>query len=240
MYMPTPVFHNEDLPLDPDTLKMPESPGHRQACDLIGLATINVLGPSFDVFRDMNWYPADGGNAIAPDVMVLPAGVVRGQTSFGDELPRSYRQDVEGGPLPVVCIEIPSHRDTLVSLMTKLERCRRLGVMVYLVTTEGAPSVLRYHPEHDSPEAWDGRPIDELGGVRLHFVTDEGSDTAVLELQMPDGVRARADYELVAEAKQAASDAEQAANDAKQAEAKARAELEALQQQLRQRGIDFD
>ncbi|MDH3302958.1 MAG: hypothetical protein OES24_20855, partial [Acidimicrobiia bacterium] len=57
--MPVSVFSDEDELHHPDKLKIPKSQEHRTACDVIGLAAIDLLGPGYEVFRDMNWYPGD-------------------------------------------------------------------------------------------------------------------------------------------------------------------------------------
>ncbi len=229
MFMPTPVFYDEDIPYGsdglPDELKVPESHEHRQACDVIGLAAVELLGADYQVFRDMNWYPTDGGHAIAPDVMILPAGSLAEDPETGS-LPKSYRQDLTDGPRPVVNIEVPSHHDRLLALMAKIERCRSLGVPVYLVTAEGPPSVLRYDPNQASPESWVDRPIDELGGLKISFV-DDGDGPPAMEVELPNGLRARTDHDLMRAY-------------ARQAESQARAELERLREQLRQHGIEPD
>ncbi len=218
MSMPVSVFADDDELFDPDVLKMPESPVHRTACDVIGLAAVDLLGPDHEIFRDMNWYPTDGGNAIAPDVFVLPAGALSSAVGPGDRHPKSYRQDQTGGPNPLVSIEVPSFRDTYVGLMAKIRRCQRLGVVVYLVSAEGDLLVLRFDPSTEAPEPWTRRPIPELGGLAIEF------DDGVMTVVMPDGTRAATDHELLTARSQAAAEAE--------------AEVEALRQKLRDHGID--
>ncbi len=88
---------------DPDTLKMPENPDHRRIVDAIGIAAARQLRPNTIVYRDMNWYPSDGGHAMAPDLMTLPAGVLeRGA--------KSYRQRLVHMPCPGVVVEVASNR----------------------------------------------------------------------------------------------------------------------------------
>ena len=59
---------------DPYTLKVPENPDHRRIVDAIGIVGARQLRPNTVVYRDMNWYPSEGGHAMAPDLMTLPAG----------------------------------------------------------------------------------------------------------------------------------------------------------------------
>lgn len=75
MSMPAVEFDDEPF-VDPDELKMPESPQHRGATDLVALLAADLLGEGHAVYREMNWYPDDGGSAVAPDIMVLPAGTL--------------------------------------------------------------------------------------------------------------------------------------------------------------------
>lgn len=71
MSMPTADLYGESF-VDPDELKMPESPEHRNAAALIEQRARNLLSDDHEVYGDMNWYPLDGGQPMAPDVMVLP------------------------------------------------------------------------------------------------------------------------------------------------------------------------
>ncbi|MEZ5261672.1 MAG: hypothetical protein R2755_07825 [Acidimicrobiales bacterium] len=50
------------------------------------------------IYRDMNWYPTDGGNAVAPDALVLAPGALGSDD-------RSYKQATAGGPDPIAAIE---------------------------------------------------------------------------------------------------------------------------------------
>jgi hypothetical protein len=98
------VDHDDEFIVDPDDLKLPESPEHRNVTDLIAAVAEQLL-PDLSVYRDMTWYPLDGKNAIAPDVMTLPAGTVqRGM--------KSYRQ-LSSGVLPGVAVEIASASDSV-------------------------------------------------------------------------------------------------------------------------------
>ena len=82
MFMPVYVFSDEDELHHPDTLKIPESHEHRTACDVIDLATIDLLGPGCKVFRDMNWYPGDNRpDRQSPESWARrPIGVMPGTT----------------------------------------------------------------------------------------------------------------------------------------------------------------
>jgi Uma2 family endonuclease len=178
-------FDDGEVLVDPDDLKMPERAVHRQTADLLGLAATHLLGAEVRVFRDLNWYPSDGGTAVAPDVMILPRTAV-------DPLPRSYRQDETGGPPPLAVIEIASDTDTFASLRAKARRYQRLGTTVYVVVVDDEPCVLRLGPDDDEFVDWTGRPLPELGGPSMDVV-DDGP-----RLTMPDGVQAASDAELMA------------------------------------------
>lgn len=198
--------------VDPDDLKVPERAVHRQAIDLIALAATQLLGPDVRIFRDMNWYPDDDRGAVAPDLMVVPAGAI-------EALPRSYRQDRTGGPPPEVVVEIPSETDTFVSLRTKARRYQRLGTTVYVVIVDdGELDVLRLGVDDREFGPWAGEAIPELGGLRLHF---EGE---TLTATLPDGTEATSDADLVAQARRA--------------EDAARREVEAMRARLRALGVE--
>ena len=79
---------DDEFVADPDDLKMPESPDHRRVIDAIGIIASTLLEPTLTVYRDMNWYPPGGGNAVAPDLMVraTDAPVVRDLTNLAEEL----------------------------------------------------------------------------------------------------------------------------------------------------------
>lgn len=250
MSMPAMAFcHDDDdhPPIDPDDLKMPESPAHRGATDVIGLTAARLLGAEFDVFRDMNWYPGDGRPPLAPDLLVLPAGAMPPRGGPADVRPKSYRQDQTGGPTPTVAVEVPSDSDGFVALRAKTLRCRELGVVLYLVVMHSPQGVIRLAPgEADRP--WADRPIPELGGLSIGF--DHGD----LVVTTPDGLRVDSDDALVAqldaaaeaaraEAAAAQADAVAARADAVAARAEAieaRGRAEVLAARLRELGLDPD
>ena len=81
---------------DPDLVKMPENPRHRRIIELLAVAADRALRPEQVVYRDMNWYPLDGGTALAPDIMVLPAEAMDADVepypnSYFDNAPRAGR-----------------------------------------------------------------------------------------------------------------------------------------------------
>ena len=219
--MPALVSDEPDPLFDPDELKMPESPAHRRTIDMIALAAARMLGPEHRVFRDMNWYPTDGGTAIAPDLFVLPADAMPLPAGAVADWPKSYRQDQSDGPAPSVVVEIPSDSDGFASLRSKAGRCRRLGATVYLVVITGSPpEVLRLAADDQADEVWTDRAIPELGGLRIGF--EEGMPVVTT----PDGLRVTSDEDLT----------DQLANRATEAESRA----ERLAQRLREAGIDPD
>jgi Uma2 family endonuclease len=165
------VDHDDEFIVDPDDLKMPESPEHRRVTDLIAAVAERLL-PDTAIYRDMNWYPLDGRTAIAPDVMTLPIGIVqRGM--------KSYRQP-SNGVSPGVAVEIASASDSVSAFTAKTHRYRRLGVPLYVVTVDIDALDVVVH--RDGPERWIGRPIPELGGLRI----DVNDDSIVVV--MPDGL----------------------------------------------------
>jgi hypothetical protein len=202
-------------PVDPDEITVPESPEHRRVVELIAAMSSLHLPAGVVCHRNMNWYPLDGGNAIAPDVMTLPVGtVVRPQ--------RSYRQHV-GGPLPGAVVEVPSASDSFDGFREKLYRFHRLGVPAFVVTADGPFAVLRLGLEDRYELPWAGKAIAELGGITI-----DGDDDGVF-VQTPDGriVRRAEDLTIDAlrradmSAAQAAASAAQAAASAAQAAASA-------------------
>lgn len=225
MSMPALVFDEDDPLFDPDELKMPESPAHRQTVDAIALAAVDLLGPDQRVFRDMNWYPDDGGSAVAPDIMVLPADALPLPPGPVVDWPRSYQQGPDD-PVPSVVVEVPSKADDVGSLFTKAHRCRRLGAVVYLVLiTASPPEVYRFSPDQSGNELWVDRPIPELAGLSIGF------DDGMMVVAMPDGLRISSDGAMNAELRSRANQAE-----ARSEQAEARSE--ALARKLRELGID--
>jgi hypothetical protein len=165
MVMATATMWQEDdefVP-DPDELKVPESPELRRVIDAIGVVASLLLEPSFTVYRDMNWYPPDGGNAVAPDLMVLAADA---------PVVRSYK-GVTGDPSPTIVVEVPSRSDGVSDFSKKSARYRALGVDFLAVLTDpGTCSVLRFAPGTTDVEDWTGRPISELGGLKIDVIND--------------------------------------------------------------------
>jgi Putative restriction endonuclease len=170
---------------DPDTLKVPENPDHRRMVDAIGIVAARQLRPNTVVYRDMNWYPSDGGHAMAPDLMTLPVGVLeRGA--------KSYQQRLAHLPSPGVVIEVPSNTDTFDGLRAKAARCNALGVDVYVISTD--PTVgaaLRFAPGDGEFIIWTGKPIVPLGGLSIEVV---GSDVMV---RTAEGLLIAADIDLL-------------------------------------------
>lgn len=216
--MPALQFDEDQPVLDPDTLKVPESAAHRQAIDLVGLAVTHTLGSQVQVFRDMNWYPTDGGGPVAPDLMVLPAGAI-------EPSPTSYRQDQTGGPPPLAVVEVPSASDTYVSFRTKALRLHQLGAVVYLVIVQSpGRAVLRLGPGDREPQPWAGQPMEELGGIRLSFEVGD------LVLETPGGLRGTSDADLLDQVRRRALEAEGRAEAAEE-------RLAALVRQMEAAGI---
>jgi len=203
--------HLDDPVLDPDTLKVPENPRHRSLAELIALVGGHLLGAGWVVYRDMNWYPPDDLPAVAPDVMVLPAG-----TLGPDD--RSYRQP-ENGPTPPVVVEIPSRSDDYLAMIDKVDRYRALGTTVYIVgVSPKATTITRQSPNDPSPTDWTGQPIPELGDLRL---TGEGRR---ITAHTPSGDTTTSPEDWIAHLHHRADTANQRA--------------EALEAQLRSLGID--
>lgn len=219
--MPATEFSEWDL-VDPDELTVPESPAHRQATELIAVLAQHLLGPDHTVYRNMNWYPLDGGSAMAPDVMVLPAGTLRPRA-------KSHRQSSLGGPTPAVVVEVVSESDSYQGLRRKLQRYRQAGVIVYLVEVEEGPArVGRLAAADIEPIDWLGRPMLELGGLVL--AEEEGGLCA----RLPDGTRFRRSDDVLSLLDHRAADAEAARAEAKKAQERV-AQLEA---RLRELGVD--
>ena len=232
MSMPALQFDDDQPVLDLDSLKVAETAAHRRTIDLVGLAATHLLGSQVQVFRDMNWYPTDGGGPVAPDLMVLPAGTT-------EPSPTSYRQDQTGGPPALVVVEVPSASDGFLTLWAKVRRLHGLGSVVYVVVVQPPGlDVLRIGPGDGESQSWVGRPIEELGGIRLSF---EGSE---LVAETPSGLRGTSDGDLLAQVQRSAvaaeGRAEAAESRAEAAEGRAEAaegRLAALVRQLEAHGI---
>ncbi len=236
MFMPTPVFQNvEDTGLDPDEIKVPESPDHSTAVDVIVYATRALIGTDHDVYRDMNWYPTDGGNAVAPDVMTLPKGTL--QETATVPKPKSYKQTDPAFPLPGVALEVASETDSWASMHDKLSRYRSLNVMAYVVTLTPTSRVERFSPDSKVSEDWEAKPIPELGGQRVSF-DDEGE----LVVTLPDGSSGRSNDELAASMASAhvvrADQAQAQADEAQTQADEAKARVAQLEAQLRALGAE--
>jgi hypothetical protein len=213
-----PAVDVDDEPfVDPDELKVPESPEHRRVAELIAVAAELQMVDS-SVYRDMNWYPLDGGTALAPDVMTLPAGTL----AVGA---KSYRQ-LPAGPLPGVVVEVPSKSDGITAFLAKTSRCQRLGVVVYMVTVDdGFVGVVRMAGVGTDYVHWTGRPIPELGNICIDVEDGE----IVIRSATNQVFRRAAD--MVSDANERAADANQRASDATKRAA-------ALEAQLRGLGIE--
>jgi hypothetical protein len=210
---------------DPDDLKVAENPHHRRVAEALGLAIDHELKDRLVCYRNMNWYPLDGGGPIAPDLMVLPPPMLPPDL-------KSYKQ-VPGGPVPGAVVEIPSGSDGWDAFRAKIRRLQRLGSVVYIASVEPeSATVLRLGPDDLEPQPWSGRPMEELGGITC-TVSDDGTD---LVLRTTDGYAfSRAD-ELVQQI-EAERDAAQRERDAAQRERDAlRAERDALAARLRELG----
>ncbi len=201
---------DEEFVADPDDLKVPENPEHRRIIELIAVAA-EWLVPDVAIYRDMNWYPLDGGNAIAPDAFTLPPGTMARRA-------KSYKQR-SGEPLPGVAIEVVSDSDSYSKFMAKLDRYQRLGVCVYVINCElGGVGVRRLASGESDYTRWTGRPVSELGGLRIDCRDD------LIVVTLPDG----STYESV---KDFVSQVELEA-------AEAKAEVETLKAQLRSLGVE--
>lgn len=217
-----------DHPLhDPDLIKMAESGAHSRTVDLLVLATRQSLGDDVWVFRDLNWYPTDGGNAIAPDVMVVPRSAV-------GEPPKSYRQHQTDGPDPLVVVEVASDTDGFASLLAKTRRYQRLGPPAYVVALDDEPDFFRLGPGDRDLISWLGRPVEELGGFTIDIVDGRPQVT------MPDGTAARDHIELLTSAHQRADQARNRADQARNRADRAEDTAEALRAQLRSLGVEPD
>jgi Putative restriction endonuclease len=211
-------WRDVDDDFDPDTLKMPDNPRHRRIIEAIGVAADTQVDSSVVVYRDMNWYPPDGGNAVAPDIMVLPSGVIGSDDN-------SYRQPTADLPFPLAVIEVPSSSDTFDGLRAKAARYGALAVDVYIISTQPTLGVaLRLVPGTAEFIPWTGQPIAPLGGL-----TVEVADGDVI-VRTLDGRTFTSAAELVGLA-----DARAAIADERAATAEARATM--LEAKLRSLGI---
>jgi hypothetical protein len=208
-----------DDAIDPDTLKVPENPKHRRIIDAIAVAADTQLGRDVVVYRDMNWYPPDGGNAVAPDVMVLPAGALQPDDN-------SYSQRSDTLPFPLAVVEVPSATDSFDGLRAKAARYSALGVDVYVVSTEPSlGAALRLVPGTAEFVPWTGKPIAPLGGLTISVV--EGA----VVVRTPDGRTFSSAADLVGLADERA-----ARSDERAAQAEARAAE--LEEKLRSLGFE--
>jgi Uma2 family endonuclease len=165
----------DDENFDPDTLKMPENPKHRAMIETIAVVARHYVGSDVVVYRDMNWYPPDGGHAMAPDLMTITAGVLAPDAS-------SYRQDRGDLPLPGVVVEVPSPSDSFDGLRAKSARYSNLGLDVYVISVDASLEVaLRLAPGTSDFVPWTGVPIAPLGGLSIELV-DGGA-----AVRAPDG-----------------------------------------------------
>jgi len=215
----------DEFQVDPDELKVPENPLHRQVTDVISVVATELLNRDVRLFRDMNWYPTDGGNVIAPDIMVIAADAV----PVGD---KSYKQHKIGGPLPSVVVEIPSDTDTFDSMMDKLERYSSLGVPAYVVRLRPQANAVTRHPPGENAVIHGMNPIPELGGLAI----DTTGEVPVVV--SPDGERVQSDHQWASRhmAKLEAMEVQAEQMTARVEEMAARvAQLEA---KLREAGID--
>ena len=209
---------DEDGGSDPDEVIVPESRPHRRASALIAAAAARCLGAGREVDANLNWYPSDAGPPIAPDVMVLPPGVL-------DRAARSFRQPADG-PGPEAVVEVPSTSDEHLRFLEKLRRYQRLGTIVYIVVTAPAAlDVTRLAPGDDEPSRWLGRACPELGGLFFQVHDDR------IAVRTPDGLVATDVEELLAGLDKRA-DAAHAQAEAASSEAARLAEL------LRRHGLD--
>lgn len=202
---------DEEFVVDPDDLKMPESPEHRRVTDLIAAVAEQLL-PDVAVYRDMNWYPLDGGNAVGPDVMTLPIGALTPSA-------KSYQQPTNG-PLPGVVVEVVSASDSFTGFLAKTNRYHRLGLAAYIVTIDpDVHGVMRLAGGGGGGyQEWTGRPVPELADLRIDVL----DGTVVVSL--PDGRTFHSAGQMLGEADARAERAERRAA--------------ALEAQLRALGVD--
>ena len=202
--------------IDPDTLKIPDNPRHHRIVEAIGVAADTQVEAGVVVYRDMNWYPPDGGNAVAPDLMVLQSGAVGPDDN-------SYRQPTDALPFPIAVVEVPSSSDTFDGLRAKAARYGALGVDVYIVSTQPAlGAALRLAPGTSELVSWTGRPIVPLGGLIIEVLHGE------VVVRTMDGRTFTSAADLVALATDAQNQAEERAERAERRAAELEAKLRTL------------
>lgn len=212
MHRPVAAAVDDELIHYPDEEQVPEARAHRSMAVLLKVAVARTLGADWAVDGNLNWYPDDGGTPVAPDVIVLPAGLLAPDAT-------SYQQRDHDGPAPRVVVEIPSRSDDFPTFVGKLHRLQRLGTVVYVVNVAPAePEVFRLGPGDDALRAWLGQACPELGGI-VFQVRDRQ-----LVVWMPDGLVAADVEELNRVLETRATNLEQ--------------EREALRDRLRAAGLD--
>jgi Uma2 family endonuclease len=187
--------------------------------------------PNVFVAGDLLWYPVKGNNILrqAPDVMVA-FGRPKGYRG-------SYQQWLEDNIPPQVVFEIWSPGNRLSPMAKKFEFYDRYGVEEYYL----------YKPDLVDLTGWQRREsrlqvIDQMAGwvsprlgVRFELSEDK------LEIYRPDGERFATYIELAQRAEQERQEKEQAqqlAEQERQRAEQAEAQLQALRNLLRERGID--
>ncbi len=219
----------EDENFDPDTLKMPENPKHRRMIDTIAVVARHYVSTGTTVYCDMNWYPPDGGHAMAPDIMTLQAGVL-------DAKANSYRQHKSEMPFPGVVVEVPSASDSFDGLRAKSARYSGLGVDVYVVSIDSLLEVaLRLAPGSSDFVPWTGKPISPLGGLSIDVLDGEPV------VRAPDGriITPESDvFGMVIAAEQRAAEAQAVAAEAQAGAAQAEARAAEFEAKLLSLGVD--
>ena len=175
------AYQVDEFVADPDGVLVPESREHRRVRELTAVVAARGLGEGFTFESNLNFYPDDKSNALAPDGMVLEAG----QVSVRD---KSYR-----GLAPKVVVEIPSQSDSVNDFGDKVDRYLALGAIVYVLYAErDQPTVERFSPEDREPRRWLGRPCPELGGLTFQVDGDH------LVVRSSEGVLAHSAADFVA------------------------------------------
>jgi hypothetical protein len=215
-----------DDEVDPDTSKVPEDPEHRRIVDAIGVVAARHLQPGVIVYRDMNWYPPDDGNAIAPDLMTLPAGVLPKDA-------KSYRQSTEALPMPGVVVEVPSASDSYDGMRVKAARYNALGVALYVISTDPVVGgATQYLAGSSEVTVWTGRPIASLGGLSIEM--SEGR----VAVRTPDGTLIATDVDLCNHMARAEANALAQAAEAQRQTAAALERTAQLEARLRELGVE--